>query len=127
MVEHLGSGVPRILRTYSEDSFIFLDNFIRVVFKSEKSLNEKQETVSIEKLGEKLGEKLTKNQKSIIDIILNNPYSTINKISQKIGISSTAVENNLRKLKEKRYIERVGSDKGGYWKIIKEKLYKKEK
>ncbi|RKY05993.1 MAG: transcriptional regulator, partial [Planctomycetota bacterium] len=32
MVEHLGSGVPRILRIYSKDDFVFTDNFVRMVF-----------------------------------------------------------------------------------------------
>lgn len=30
MVESLGSGIPRILRAYGEDSFKFTDNFIRI-------------------------------------------------------------------------------------------------
>ena len=30
MVESLGSGIPRILRSYGEDCFKFTDNFIRI-------------------------------------------------------------------------------------------------
>ena len=32
LVESLGSGIPRILRAYSEDCFKFTDNFIRITF-----------------------------------------------------------------------------------------------
>lgn len=32
LVEHLGSGVPRILQSYSRESFRFLDNFVRMSF-----------------------------------------------------------------------------------------------
>ena len=32
MVEHLGSGIPRILRTYPPDCFEFTENFVRTVF-----------------------------------------------------------------------------------------------
>ncbi len=32
LVESLGSGIPRILRAYGEDSFKFTDNFIRITF-----------------------------------------------------------------------------------------------
>lgn len=32
LVESLGSGIPRILRAYGEDSFKFTDNFIRIIF-----------------------------------------------------------------------------------------------
>lgn len=31
-IESLGSGIPRILRAYGEDSFKFTDNFIRITF-----------------------------------------------------------------------------------------------
>jgi len=32
MVEYLGSGIPRILKAYPRESFIFTANFIRTVF-----------------------------------------------------------------------------------------------
>ena len=32
LVEHLGSGVPRILRSYGKDCFIFTENFLRMTF-----------------------------------------------------------------------------------------------
>ncbi len=32
MVEYLGSGMPRILNAYPKESFIFTENFIRMVF-----------------------------------------------------------------------------------------------
>jgi ATP-dependent DNA helicase RecG len=32
LVEHLGSGVPRILQTYSKDCFKFSENFLRMSF-----------------------------------------------------------------------------------------------
>ena len=32
MVEQLGSGIPRILKFYSKDSFIFMENFTRMIF-----------------------------------------------------------------------------------------------
>jgi len=35
-----------------------------------------------------------------------------------IGISETAIDKNLGFLKANNIIERVGPNKGGYWKII---------
>ena len=32
LVEHLGSGVPRILKSYPKESFLFTSNFVRMVF-----------------------------------------------------------------------------------------------
>jgi len=42
LVEHLGSGVPRILQSYSRESFRFLDNFVRMSF----PVNEQESTKS---------------------------------------------------------------------------------
>jgi predicted HTH transcriptional regulator len=39
MVEHLGSGVPRILQFYPKTSYVFLSNFTRVVFPYAEGLN----------------------------------------------------------------------------------------
>ncbi|MDD4729767.1 MAG: ATP-binding protein [Dysgonamonadaceae bacterium] len=40
MVEYLGSGVPRILRTYSKENFKFSQNFLRMVFPNSEPLYE---------------------------------------------------------------------------------------
>lgn len=42
-------------------------------------------------------------------------------LSKNIKISTTAIEKNLAKLKNKGVIKRVGPDKGGYWEIIRRK------
>lgn len=38
-----------------------------------------------------------------------------------VGISSTAIDNNITKLKKIGIIERIGPAKGGMWKIITDK------
>jgi ATP-dependent DNA helicase RecG len=72
-----------------------------------------------EKLGEKLGDKLGENQGKIIEIMRNNRNVTIPELSLNLDISTTAVENNLAKLKEAGFIRRIGPDKGGYWEVTK--------
>ena len=48
----------------------------------------------------------------------DNPNITTNELHQILAISKTAVENNLTFLKENGYVERVGSKKTGYWKVL---------
>ena len=44
MVEYLGSGIPRILKTYTRESYVFSSHFIRTIFPISKSaLNLKKE------------------------------------------------------------------------------------
>ena len=69
--------------------------------------------------GEKGGEKLTENQEKIVELIKEDKKISIVEISAKIGITENNVENNLKKLKEKELIRRVGPAKGGSWELIK--------
>jgi len=52
-----------------------------------------------EKVGEKWGDHLSRNEAKILEAIVADPRITINVLSEKIGIGTTAVENNLKKLK----------------------------
>ena len=38
LVEHLGSGIPRILQSYSKESFKFMENTLRVIFPIDEDL-----------------------------------------------------------------------------------------
>lgn len=46
------------------------------------------------------------------------PDVSIVKLSKAIGIVETAIEKNLKKLKDKQIIQRIGPAKGGRWEII---------
>jgi ATP-dependent DNA helicase RecG len=64
---------------------------------------------------DKLGVKLNKNQVRILELIATNNKTTMAEMAVSLSISVTAVENNIRKLREKGVISRVGSDKTGIW------------
>jgi ATP-dependent DNA helicase RecG len=72
----------------------------------------------VEGLVERLVEGLVENQKKIVFLIHENPTITIKSLSEAIGISSTAIDKNIKKLKEKNIIQRIGGDKSGSWEII---------
>ena len=65
-----------------------------------------------------MGEKLGENENSILEIVAKNKFITIPELSKMLGISTTAVENNLAKLKVKKILKRIGPDKGGHWEIV---------
>jgi ATP-dependent DNA helicase RecG len=72
----------------------------------------------LEKGTEKGTEKITANQQVIIDKIMQNPYITSEELSSMVGIRADKIRVNISKLKAKGLLERVGADKGGYWRII---------
>lgn len=50
LVEHLGSGVPRILESYGKDCFTFSDNFLRMTFPAAEKITEEdfpQDTLQV--------------------------------------------------------------------------------
>jgi len=73
---------------------------------------------SSDKLGDKLGNKLGDKQKMILNFIENDPHISLSQLSKAMKISQTAIENNIKKLKQKGKLKRIGPVKGGYWEII---------
>lgn len=51
------------------------------------------------------------------EYICENPNATIKQIHESLGFSERTVKNHIAILKGQ-FIERVGSDTRGYWKII---------
>ena len=69
-------------------------------------------------LGEKLGEKLGERRKRILAMMVKNPMVTTFELMAGIGISQTAIENNITWLRSHGYIRRIGPDKGGHWEVV---------
>jgi hypothetical protein len=51
--------------------------------------------------GKSLGVKLNKNQTKMLELIDNNGKITIKEMAKSLELSDTAIENNIKKLKEK--------------------------
>jgi ATP-dependent DNA helicase RecG len=56
----------------------------------------------------------------IVLAMKENKEITIGELAQILGVSSRAIQKQIGKLKKEKIIERIGADKGGYWKVIKE-------
>ena len=63
--------------------------------------------------------KVTENQRLILDSISRKPKISSKELSARVGITPEKIRVNISKLKTKGFLERIGSDRGGYWKIIK--------
>ena len=128
--EELGSGIRNMYKYVSHytpgrsPEFIEEDVFKAIipvpVKKSESSSPSTIMPKGQKGLGERLGERLGENEIYIIDMIGEDAHVTIEELSQEIGISTTAIENNIKKLKKKGIIERIGPARGGKWKVHKE-------
>lgn len=55
---------------------------------------------------------------NIVQLITENPNRTILDIANALNLSKNAVVKHIDKLKDNGIIERVGPNKGGYWKVL---------
>ena len=58
-----------------------------------------------------------KRWSEVLALIKDNPKITRSELSHKLGINPSAIQKHIQKLKTDGTIERIGGDKGGYWKI----------
>ena len=110
--EKSGRGIPKIIETYGKEAIEFRENAV-VVKIPFNWIN-----VVGNKVGNRKAKGLTNNRQLILQEIRNNPNITTVQLSKAINISETAIDNNLKYLKENGYIKRNGSNKTGYWEII---------
>ena len=105
--------VKRISDVFEDEIKRLSDEFgdEKVVEGSEKRL--------VDRLAEGLVERLAESQKRILILIKENPYISKKELSKTIGISTTAIDKNITRLKKEGLLRRIGPDKGGYWEVVK--------
>lgn len=113
LVEQIGSGITRIRDVMNDEGLtppeFNIDGMFTVTLRR---------PFDFEKWVEKWVEKLTDNRVKILKEIHNNHKVTKKELEQVVGISASAIDNNINILKDLGLLSREGSDKGGYWKII---------
>ena len=87
-------------------------DFIELEMTTQKTTQKLE--LEIEKFGEKFGE----NQVKIIYYMKNDKLITIPELSEKLNISTRAIEKNIKKLSDLGIIKRIGPAKGGYWEVL---------
>ena len=69
-------------------------------------------------MGDKVGDKsLNATQVKVLAEIRNNPNITKPQLSLVIGVGKTSIDKALSTLKNMGYIQRIGSNKTGYWHV----------
>lgn len=63
-------------------------------------------------------EKKRKREEEILLTMRNNPRITIKDLQGIMGLSESGVKKIIRQLRNAGLVERVGSTKSGYWKVI---------
>ena len=115
LIENIGSGVLRILDAYDKSCFKFMDHFLRVSFKYKENPFEYD---GDKPKNDKINDKINDKEKQILIELMKNPNLTIPEINKITKISTATISRCLKQLQDKKLIERVGSNKSGYWKVL---------
>lgn len=110
--EESGHGVPLVINAYGEDAYEFSDHFIDV-------------TIPFDKLGftDKNTEKnsftvnLSEREQKIIELIRSNPNYNASDIAKELGVTRQTINNQMKILKGKGIVVRIGADKNGHWEV----------
>ena len=117
----IGSGIVRILAEYPE---IELANDVngkefKVIILRKKHLKSTQENgKSTQENGKSTQENKKSTQETILHILMENPKTNRKELAEIIGLSEDGIKKQLAKLKKEGLLERIGSTKAGYWKVI---------
>ena len=81
----------------------------------QKSIQKKVAKIALE-LGDKTR---VETRVEIIKIMKENPRVTVGDIAKATGLTIKGVEWNIKDLKQKGLIKRIGPNKGGHWEAVK--------
>lgn len=115
LVEHLGTGIRRILKEYDKSIYHFFPHFIRVSIK----YNQNEFEYNNQNINRNTYSDLTKIQEGIIGLIEDRPNVTQEEMANLLGVTARTVRNHIKYLVDENYIKRIGSDKKGKWVITK--------
>lgn len=132
-VKEFGEGVDRIYRemdaaglpepVYRQTDFMLFAELRNKFFGSDgttwKNDNNLEWGIELsDKLSDNLSDSLSDNEKRTLALLLENPEYTTQQMADRLSVSRVSVTKYLKALKENELIERVGSDRKGYWKIV---------
>ncbi len=110
--EQSGHGVLTVVEKYGNDAYEFMDYFIDVTIPFDKTgftdKNTDKEIFTVY---------LSERERIIVEIIKNNPYLKASEIASMLKVTRQTVNNQMKSLKEKGVIVRIGSDKTGHWEV----------
>lgn len=134
LIQSYGSGIRRAKKAMEDN------NSPKLVFEPEQEdekdytmvtayLNEEFASIKAEEEGNEKAEQkekttaktttktTTKKRALLLDLLKKRPSIEQSEMAEALGITKDGVRYHLNKLKAEGLIERVGGDKGGYWKI----------
>ena len=121
IIEKWGTGIPRIFRECREyglpdPELIDFDGDFRVNMYRNTAIDYSPRVN--DRVNDKVNDRVNEIEEKILKFIDNDPAITITQLSMELELSRKTIAAKLKILKEKKMIDRVGSSRKGYWKIL---------
>jgi len=125
LVEQLGTGMEKILSTYSSDVFKISPNFLRVEFKFDSLGNESEDKMrkkegDFPKTSQRLPKDFPITATRTFELIKQNPCATVVQLAEEEGVSDRTIKAHIALLKDNGFIKRAGGKSKGLWIIVSE-------
>ena len=112
--ERSGRGVPKITEMYGRDAFEFRENSIVVTL----PFTILEDSLVYKPVDKK--PKMNEQMEKVLLEIRNNPNITQPQLVKIMNIGKSMIQRYISNLKKMGYIERIGSNKSGYWKVVEQ-------
>lgn len=97
----------------SANSTKFIEFMLSIILTTIEEIIETERKVTV-----KVTQKVTVNQKKILEAIKNNPNITQEELAEIVGITRKSIISNMKKLQDNGIIKRIGADKNGHWQVV---------
>ena len=121
-MERRGSGLRKIIDQYPADVVPLFRSTEQTFVVTLKNLNYGKVSMPTGTDGgieNGIDDGIEKNSEKILNAILANPKITQKRLADETGFSVRTVARELKRLRDTDVIRRVGSDRTGYWEIVK--------
>lgn len=122
LMERRGSGLRKIIDQYPEDVVPLFRSTEQSFVVTLKNLNYgkvSMPTGTDNGIENGIDDGVEKNTEKILNTILANPKITQKRLADETSLSVRTVARELKRLRDTDIIRRVGSDRSGYWEIVK--------
>lgn len=126
IVEQTGHGVPTIIQRYGKKAFEIKDTYINVIIPFNKQVLDSIGGISgginggiSGGINGVINGVINETEHRIIDVVIKNQNMTAKDLSIRLKIPLRSTERYLANLKKRGIITRSGSNKSGYWEVVK--------
>ena len=123
-IESWGRGIEKICLACSKDGVpqpLYeinpSDIMIKVTAPADRIVSSVTRRVT-DKVTDKVTDNLDEKSMKVLRLLIEDPGYTATKLSDKLSLSRKTISLCIKKLRDGGLIERVGSDRKGYWKIL---------